>query len=75
MKQIKTSAKSKAFAKSFVSGMAAPLMLFGKFQAPEIVTVPYVKPKQISVKDALAKDWRLVGSSIQVAVSKYGQKS
>ncbi|WP_396190725.1 hypothetical protein [Flavobacterium sp.] len=75
MKRIKPSDKTKRFGASFVSGMAAPLLLFGKFQPPALLHVQYVKPKSMSVKSALAKDWNLVGASVKKAAAEYGKKS
>ncbi len=61
-----------AFAQGFLKGLGAPVVLFGKFAAPQLPVVhQVVPPGQLS---SIAGDWSNIGNDIRNATSRYGKE-
>jgi len=65
----------KVFINGFWKGMAAPVMLFGSFAAPERTEV---KPLQLVFKtdlEALSSDWNAIGLDLKKVIENNGKKA
>lgn len=67
--------RRKAFQHGFMKGLAAPVMVFGAFTAPDVTAPPVLQMPHISVGEALASDWAKIGYDIKRSVSEYGEES
>jgi len=68
------SSTRKIFLSSFVSGLAAPVLLFSDFSSPEVKKAGRCLPGATNdAMNALAGDWRKIGGDIKVAMSKHGK--
>jgi hypothetical protein len=61
-----------AFAQGFLKGLGAPVVLFGRFAAPQLPVVPQVVPPGRS--SSIAGDWSNIGNDIRNATSRYGKE-
>ncbi len=59
-----------AFSRSFLKGLAAPVMLFDKRGVSEIKPVPHIKLEEIVSSDGLAKDARVLAGDFTRALDK-----
>lgn len=58
-----------AFAHGFLKGLAAPVVLFGNFAAPQIPAVQQIVPP--GQRSTIAGDWSKIGDDIRNATTSY----
>ncbi len=63
-----------AFINGFSKGLAAPVMLFGSFDAPPLVEIKQIYAQPISDENALQSDWYKIGTDINNVISRYDSK-
>lgn len=64
-----------AFIKGFWKGLAAPVMIFGNFEAPKRREI---KPISLNFKtdaEALADDWKRIGMDFNKSIETYDKKA
>lgn len=64
-----------AFVRGFRKGMAAPVMLFGSFEAPPLPEVKQVTVPSISDEQSLNSDWNKIGADFNNVIEKYGAET
>lgn len=63
--------KKQAFVRGFQKGLAAPVMLFGDFKAPQTPEVKQITVPSISDKESLNSDWEKIGGDFNRVISRY----
>jgi hypothetical protein len=63
----------KAFARGFIKGLAAPMVLFGNYHAPILTDIKWVTPPKESTDQALVNDWIKIGGDINRVIYLHGQ--
>lgn len=69
-----TDTPQKALLSGFLKGMASPYLLFGEFSAMPLPAVMQIPRPDMAIDKAIASDWARVGTSLQAAMSAYGEK-
>lgn len=67
--------KKQAFIRGFSKGMAAPVMLFGSFDAPALPEVKQVTVPSISDEQALNNDWNKIGTDFNKVITRHVEAS
>ncbi|KJV06234.1 hypothetical protein [Methylocucumis oryzae] len=65
--------KKEAFLRGFEKGLAAPVMLFGHFQAPNVNTIPQVTVQSIEIGEAIENDWKAIGTDLRNVIEHHGK--
>lgn len=64
----------KAFTRGFAKGFSAPVMLYGRFEAP--IALPKIPLVEVtSLRGTELSDWEKIGADIRSAVQKYEQEA
>lgn len=66
---------SKAFARGFLKGMAAPAYLYHVEDEPALPQAMMLTVSQTSVADSLSSDWRTVGLDFDKVIDSYGKEA
>jgi hypothetical protein len=62
-----------AFMHGFLKGLAAPIMIFSDWRAPDLPTIPAVEaPRAVPTQQVLAADWHRIGADLANVVSAHG---
>ncbi len=62
-----------AFTHGFLKGLAAPIMIFSDWRAPDLPTIPAVEaPQAVPIQQVLAADWYRIGTDLANVVSAHG---
>jgi hypothetical protein len=64
-----------AFLRGFEKGLAAPVMLFGHFQAPTVATIPQITVQPIEAGEAIENDWKVIGADLRNVIERYGKNT
>jgi hypothetical protein len=67
--------KREAFLRGFEKGLAAPVMLFGHFQAPNLDPIPQVTIQSIEIGEAMENDWKAIGTDLRNVIERHGKES
>lgn len=67
--------KKQAFMRGFSKGMAAPLMLFDNFNAPQLLEVKEISVPSISDEQSLNNDWEKIGADFNRVIARYVETS
>lgn len=65
----------KSFINGFFKGITAPVMLFGRFEAPKLPDIKKIEVSNISNEQALNGDWYKIGADFNHVISKYVAES
>lgn len=63
----------KAFYNGFLKGLSAPIMLFGRFNMPELTEIRPIHIENLTIEQALSKDWNAVGSDLKKVIEINGK--
>lgn len=63
----------KAFARGFIKGLAAPMVLFGNYPAPSLPELKWVTIPKESTDQMLINDWIKIGNDINRVIVLHGQ--
>lgn len=62
-----------AFMHGFWKGLAAPIMIFSEWRAPDLPTIAAVEaPRAVPTQQVLAADWYRIGTDLANVVSVHG---
>jgi len=64
---------SPSFRDGFFAGLAAPVLLFADFSAPEPVIAPEPTLSKLTDMESIAEDWRRVGGDLRTAIARHGE--
>ena len=57
----------------FLKGLAAPIMIFSDWRAPDLPAIPTVEaPQAVPIQQVLAADWHRIGADLANVVSAHG---
>lgn len=63
----------KAFARGFLKGLAAPMVLFSNYHAPSLPDIKWVTLPKESTDQTLINDWIKIGGDINKVIVLHGQ--
>jgi hypothetical protein len=66
--------KRQASLRGFEKGLAAPVLLFGHFEAPQLDLIPQITVKSIEVGEALENDWKAIGTDLWNVIEHHGKE-
>lgn len=66
--------KKQAFLRGFEKGLAAPVMLFGNFQAPKVDVIPQISVQSIEIREVLENDWKAIGTDLRNVIERHGKE-
>jgi len=66
--------KGQALLRGFEKGLAAPIILFGHFQAPNVNPILQVTIQSIEIGEALDNDWKAIGTDLRNVIERHGKE-
>ena len=70
-----SNSSKQAFKHGFLKGLAAPVMLFGNFNAPPLLEIKQISFPNITDDQALNNDWLAIGSDFNNVITRYGKET
>jgi len=64
-----------AFKSGFIKGLSAPIMLFGRFNAPNLPKINTISLPTINTEQALSNDWKVIGNDFSNVIARYGKET
>ncbi|SJM94996.1 hypothetical protein [Crenothrix polyspora] len=69
------STPKRAFIHGFLKGISAPFMLFGQFSAPPKRKIEQITAPNLTAKQALENDWKVIGADFYKVIDTYGKET